>query len=159
MQSNEPLAVLVVEDEFLVAFDLATMLESAAFTVLGPVADAAAALALVSQNPPDAALLDVNLGSGKTSYDIARRLSALNIPYVFLSGYDRNQLLEEFQDVRAAASKENRERLDSTLGRIVRMGRAVAVHVLVSTQRPTTDDLPAGTRNLLSQRVALMLRN
>lgn len=68
-------------------------------------------------------------------------------------------LLEEFQDVRAAASKDQRERLDVTLGRIVRMGRAVGVHVLVSTQRPTTDDLPSGTRNLLSQRVALMLRN
>lgn len=68
-------------------------------------------------------------------------------------------LLEEFQDVRAAAGRDQRDQLDATLGRIVRMGRAVSVHVLVSTQRPTTDDLPAGTRNLLSQRVALMLRN
>lgn len=68
-------------------------------------------------------------------------------------------LLEEFQDVRAAAGRDQRDQLDRTLGRIVRMGRAVSVHVLVSTQRPTTDDLPAGTRNLLSQRVALMLRN
>jgi hypothetical protein len=68
-------------------------------------------------------------------------------------------LLEEFQDVRAAAHRDARDRLDATLGRIVRMGRAVSVHVLVSTQRPTTDDLPAGTRNLLSQRIALMLRN
>ena len=70
MQSTEPFAVLVVEDEFLVAFDLTAMLEGAAFTVLGPVADAAAALALVAQSQPDAALLDVNLGGGKTSYEI-----------------------------------------------------------------------------------------
>jgi hypothetical protein len=60
---------------------------------------------------------------------------------------------------RAAADRAERDRLDSTLGRIVRMGGALAVHVIVSTQRPTVDDLPAGTRNLLSQRVALMLRN
>lgn len=68
-------------------------------------------------------------------------------------------LLEEFQDVRAAASKADRESLDAILGRIVRMGRAVGVHVVVSTQRPTVDDLPSGVRNLISQRVALMLRN
>jgi CheY-like chemotaxis protein len=97
MQSTEPFAVLVVEDEFLVAFDLTAMLEGAAFTVLGPVADAAAALALVAQSQPDAALLDVNLGSGKTSYEIARILAALSIPFMFLSGYDRTQLPEEFQ--------------------------------------------------------------
>lgn len=68
-------------------------------------------------------------------------------------------LLEELQDVRAAATREERDRLDTLLGRIVRMGRAVGVHVIISTQRPTADDLPAGTRNLLSQRIALMLRN
>ena len=39
------------------------------------------------------------------------------------------------------------------------MGRAVSVHVLISTQRPTVDDLPSGSRNLISQRLALQLRN
>lgn len=68
-------------------------------------------------------------------------------------------LLEEFQDIRASATKDQRDQLDAVLGRIVRMGRAVGVHVAVSTQRPTVDDLPAGVRNLLSQRAALVLRN
>ncbi len=68
-------------------------------------------------------------------------------------------LLEELQDVRAAADRATRDRLDSLLGRCVRMGRAVGVTVLISTQRPSTDDLPSGVRNLVSQRLALMLRN
>jgi len=68
-------------------------------------------------------------------------------------------LLEELQDVRAAAGKADREQLDNTLGRIVRMGRAVGVSVLISTQRPSVDDLPSGVRNLISQRLALQLRN
>lgn len=68
-------------------------------------------------------------------------------------------LLEELQDVRAGASKEQREQLDNILGRIVRMCRAVGVVVLISTQRPTVEDLPSGIRNLLSQRLVLMLRN
>jgi hypothetical protein len=68
-------------------------------------------------------------------------------------------ILEELQDVRAAASKTTRARIDVALGRIVRMGRAVGVHVLVSTQRPTVDDVPSGVRNLITQRVALITRN
>src|SRR4029079_3725073 len=68
-------------------------------------------------------------------------------------------LLEELQDVRAAGDRSQRAQLDETLGRIVRMCRAVGVHVLFATQRPSAEDLPTGTRNLLSQRVALMLRN
>lgn len=68
-------------------------------------------------------------------------------------------LLEEFQDVRAAATRQQRDQLDNMLGRVIRMGRAIGVHVLISTQRPSVDDLPAGVRNLMSQRVALALRN
>lgn len=68
-------------------------------------------------------------------------------------------LLEELQDVRAAADRATRDRLDSLLGRVIRMGRAVGVSVLISTQRPSVDDVPAGVRNLVSQRLALMLRN
>lgn len=65
--------------------------------------------------------------------------------------------LEEFQDVRAGAPKADRDQLDNVLARIVRMGRAVSVHVLVSTQRPTVEDLPSGVRNLMTQRLALMV--
>jgi hypothetical protein len=68
-------------------------------------------------------------------------------------------LLEEYQDIRASADKAVKEELDVLLGRIVRMGRAIGVVVVVSTQRPSVDDLPSGVRNLINQRVALQLRN
>ena len=68
-------------------------------------------------------------------------------------------LLEEFQDVRAGADKATGEVLDVALGRIIRMGRAVAVKVVVSTQRPSVADVPAGVRNLITQNLALMTRN
>lgn len=68
-------------------------------------------------------------------------------------------LLEELQDVRAGAEQVQRKRLDVTLGRIVRMGRAVGVVVVVSTQRPTREDLPTGVRNLMSQRLVLQVRS
>jgi hypothetical protein len=43
-------------------------------------------------------------------------------------------LLEELQDVRNAATKGQRERLDTTLGRVVRQGRAVNTHIVISTR-------------------------
>ncbi|MGI8680920.1 MAG: hypothetical protein ACR2JO_02055 [Mycobacteriales bacterium] len=68
-------------------------------------------------------------------------------------------LLEELQDVRAAADRRTMAELDTLRGRIIRMGRAVGVHVLISTQRPSTDDVPSGVRNLVTQRLCLMVRN
>ena len=54
-------SVLVVEDEFLVALDMETILVDAGFEVLGPVGSVAEALRLIGDQKPDAALLDNNL--------------------------------------------------------------------------------------------------
>jgi hypothetical protein len=68
-------------------------------------------------------------------------------------------LLEEYQDVRAAANPQQLDQLDTLLGRIIRMGRAVSIHVQILTQRPTVDDVPSSARNLITQRIALELRD
>lgn len=94
-----PTRVLVVEDEFVIALDLAQQLEEAGFQVSGPASNEAKALSLIDQEPPDIALLDINLGCGTTSYGIARRLIARHIPFAFLSGYSGVQIDAEFTDV------------------------------------------------------------
>ena len=66
-------------------------------------------------------------------------------------------ILEEFQDIRQSASKEVRADIDGVLGQIIRMARAIGFHILISTQRPSVDDIPSGQRNLVNQRVALKL--
>lgn len=68
-------------------------------------------------------------------------------------------LLEELQEVRAAAKPDARERIDSLLGRIGRMGRAASAKIEISTQRPSALDLPTGVRNVLVQNVCLMTRS
>lgn len=40
--------------------------------------------------------------------------------------------------------------IEMLLGRVISMGRAVGVKVLISTQRPRVDDLPVGVWNLVS---------
>ena len=84
-----PLRVLVVEDEPLYAAQLEMALTQLHYEVLGPVADAAAALAvLATAHPaPDVVLLDINLrGNGPDGVELGRRLSQeYALPLIFLT--------------------------------------------------------------------------
>ncbi|EJL27599.1 PAS domain S-box [Caulobacter sp. AP07] len=78
--------VLVVEDEALVAMELAQILTAAGAEVIGPVGDVEDALALVEAGGIDRALLDVNL-AGRLVTPVASALSRRSIPFIYLTGY------------------------------------------------------------------------
>ena len=82
--------ILVLEDEALVGLDMAEQLNGAGYCVAGPFARVDDALSSISVSPPDAAVLDINLGPGITSEPVAAALEQRSIPYVFLSGYSEN---------------------------------------------------------------------
>jgi CheY-like chemotaxis protein len=80
--------ILLVEDEYLIAFDVASLLESKGAEVIGPAASVHEALGLLETGArPDAAVLDINLGDERV-FPVAEELQAANVPFVFLSGYD-----------------------------------------------------------------------
>lgn len=79
--------VLIVEDEFFIADDLATAVSKAGAMVVGPVSSQAEALRLLTSNSPDLAILDINL-RGETSFAIADELATRHLPFVFATGYD-----------------------------------------------------------------------
>jgi CheY-like chemotaxis protein len=80
--------ILVVEDEYLLATDLAQTLEEFGAVVVGPAATVARALTLVAAEARlDGAVLDLNLG-GERSYPVADALVARGVPFVFVTGYD-----------------------------------------------------------------------
>ncbi len=91
-------AILVVEDDYYIAPDTAAALRGASGQVIGPCANAEAALRSLNDETPTAAVLDVNLGSGP-SFDLARLLRARKIPFVFLTGYDAGAIPEEFGQI------------------------------------------------------------
>lgn len=79
---------LIVEDEYLIAFDLARTLEDLGVGVVGPARSVADALALIATEAKiDAAVLDINLG-GEKAYPIADALLTRRVPFVFVTGYD-----------------------------------------------------------------------
>lgn len=80
--------ILVVEDEYIIAADLAASLAELGVTVIGPANSIVDALNLLERElVPDAAVLDVNLGQEKV-YPVADALRERGVPFVFATGYD-----------------------------------------------------------------------
>ena len=77
-------SVLVVEDEAFVAIELASVLQRSGYRVLGPASTVQQALALLEDERPDAALLDVNLSSERVTA-VAIELKSRNIPFVLVT--------------------------------------------------------------------------
>ncbi len=91
--------VLVVEDDWLLASEIANVLEAANCMVIGPAPTVAMALALVEGDPAlDAALLDINL-QGQVSYEVADLLRARGVRFAFVTGYPKTMLPRRFSDV------------------------------------------------------------
>lgn len=89
--AHVPLAgrrVLILEDEALISLELEQAVKSLGCDVVGPAATAGAALELIRRSAPDLAILDVNL-SGHTSDRVVRALRALEIPFIYCTGYTK----------------------------------------------------------------------
>jgi CheY-like chemotaxis protein len=91
------LRVLVVEDEALIAMDLAATLRRVGCTTIGPARHVATAMCHVASDAPDVALLDVNL-AGEEVFPVADALADRQVPFVFLTGYGRNVIPDRFRD-------------------------------------------------------------
>lgn len=79
-------AVMILEDEVLVAFDLAGIVEGQGCEAVGPYHDIPEALAALEDRVPDFAILDVNLGKS-TSEPVAQKLKTMKVPFAFSTGY------------------------------------------------------------------------
>lgn len=111
--------ILVVEDEYMLADDLATELRDAGASVLGPVGSMAQATALAEQSPDiDGALLDINL-NGEMVYPIADRLTARGVEIMFVTGYDRAVIPERFADVPRFEKPLSMRRVADAIGHLL----------------------------------------
>lgn len=81
-------AVLVVEDEMLLALEYRTILEEKGCDVLGPVPSERKAFAVLEERRPGVAVLDLNL-NGEQPTSLARALVQSGIPFAIVSGYER----------------------------------------------------------------------
>jgi CheY-like chemotaxis protein len=82
--------VLVVEDDFIVGYDIQTLLEEQGARVIGPAASLLEAQALLATERPTVAVLDVNLG-GEYVFPLVTRLREKDVPFVFATAYADNE--------------------------------------------------------------------
>lgn len=89
--------LLVVEDDYMIAADLANSLEELGIDVIGPAGSVEDALELVERQGArlDAAVLDINLREERV-YPVANALAARGIPFVFTTGYDAVAIPETY---------------------------------------------------------------
>ena len=91
--------ILVVEDEYLIAYDMQQGLQEAGAIVLGPVPSVEEALELLRGEPDvDGAVLDINL-AGEKVFPVADALAARGIRFVFATGYDASAVPPAYRHI------------------------------------------------------------
>jgi CheY-like chemotaxis protein len=112
-----PNDVLIVEDDPIIALDFEDTILGFGVKTVRTAASVARALVLIADRPPDFALLDVGLVREKT-FAVAERLDALQIPYVFVTGYGADVRLPVTLAGKPRLSKPcSREALEAALRR------------------------------------------
>lgn len=87
--------ILIVEDEFIVANDLRLLLLQAGHKVTGIAVSAEEAEELVQRQKPDIVIVDIILEGDLSGIDLARKLRAGNIAFVYLSANSNQEILEQ----------------------------------------------------------------
>jgi signal transduction histidine kinase/DNA-binding response OmpR family regulator len=111
-------SILVVEDDYYLAGDVAHTIRCAGGEALGPCATESAAGALLETSSPSAVVLDINLGNGP-SYHLARLLKERGVPYVFITGYEATAIPTEFNNVVRLAKPVELRRVVNTLADVI----------------------------------------
>jgi CheY-like chemotaxis protein len=92
-----PNDVLIVEDDPIIALDFEDTVLGFGVKTVRTAGNVAMALGLIAERPPDFALLDVGLVR-EQSFEIAEKLTELNIPFAFATGYGADRVPAAFAD-------------------------------------------------------------
>lgn len=99
---QEPLRVLVAEDESLIRMDVVATLSEAGFSVVGEASDGEEALALAEKLNPDVVVMDIKMPKldGITA---AEKLTQAKIPVVLLTAFSQTELVTRATEAGAMA--------------------------------------------------------
>lgn len=116
------ISCLVLEDNFVIGEGMRQQLEDFGIGSVEVVSNIDAARAHLAAEEPSFCILDVNLGRGQTSMDLAHELRNSGKPFFFVSGYgDTGQLDEGLKDIQSltkpTTSDELLEAIMSTIKR------------------------------------------
>ncbi len=112
--------ILVVEDEYFIADEMARTLSRAGAQVLGPYPNTARASRTLEQEgrPPDAAVFDLHL-AGKSPIELIRTLRSQGVPVVLATGYDVAAMDPELQALPRCEKPVDLHNLTKTLSQLM----------------------------------------
>ena len=88
--------ILVVEDEFIIAEDIRTVLGQMGYSVAPPVGSGEEAVESVRKTSPELVFLDIGLSGEIDGFETARRIRNIsNVPIVFLTGAMDSETLDK----------------------------------------------------------------
>lgn len=105
MKSEEgKIRILIVEDDPIIAEDLAGFMQDFGYIALKPVDNAEDALKSIKNDSPDLILFDVHLGSEIDGIELARMVKLkYRIPFIFLTAFNDQDTFERIRDTEPSA--------------------------------------------------------
>jgi two-component sensor histidine kinase/CheY-like chemotaxis protein len=109
-------AVLLVEDESVIAMMMSEALKELGYDIVGPCATLTEAIGAKNSSKVDAAILDINLG-GQMVYPLAALLESEGIPFAFITGYGTESVDPRYAHVALLQKPVDRRALASLFAR------------------------------------------
>lgn len=151
----EAVRILIVEDELIIAEDMADKLKSMGYDVVGTALDFDEATELLQAYKPDIALLDINLGEEKSGIDVARHIrQQYNIPIVFITSNTRPDVVQQVSELKAngyLVKPYKKEELFTSV--------EVALSNFISTEQAAVKEVFKDTLFIKEQHTYLKLRH
>jgi two-component SAPR family response regulator len=91
--------ILIVEDEIIVALDLANEISADGVKAIGPVSTVIAALDAIANTELDGVILDLKL-RGEMAFPVADVLADRHIPFVFMTALDAGDIPSRHANIR-----------------------------------------------------------
>ena len=90
--------ILIVEDEFIIADEIALVVEGLGHSIVGPAGTVEEAASIIAGEPLDFAIIDANL-RGHSSSELARSLVERQVPFCVCTGYRVDDIRSAFGDI------------------------------------------------------------
>lgn len=87
--------ILIVEDQFIEAYDLKLILEKAGYEVTGIAHSVTQAKEMLATVKPDIVCLDIFLDGNETGIDLAKKLKEQHIAFIYISANSDKSILDE----------------------------------------------------------------
>jgi DNA-binding NarL/FixJ family response regulator len=116
--------VLVVEDDYILASGVVRALRETGISVLGSVGREDQALALIANEAPTCAIVNINLGDGPR-FKVSEALQDAGVPFTFVTGYGDEVIPARFDTVKRLLKPVPPQELVQAVVRLC-MGKMIA---------------------------------